>query len=397
MKKKFYIYKFLNLISIWHFKIKYNIFFKKNILDIPIEKIIIWDIHWINSYQYYKLTNNSNRLESKIIDSFYVKYFEKLKQQGWKISEYDIKKSDYFKEALFCIENLWSYFNCKNEKELLNLFKSFNINKYISDENFPILEKVKDSEFYTVKDWHHRISLLYIKWINKITSYVCWEWYSWIQKVITWVRMTKEKELYQPINFLTTKYYPLIRECEDRFKLINDFLNKENINKQQTLIDFACSYGYFVNSFNKIWINSTWVEIDKNAINIWKLSYWDLNIINSSIQDFLNKNNTSYDIVLLFSIIHHFWLNKDFWKWWIKLNNLIKEIDKITNKFLFLDSWQNHENWFKNKLKKWDDKFIINLIMSNSNFKWYVKLWIDNDNKWKFIWNYWRSLFVFYK
>jgi hypothetical protein len=164
-------------------------------------------------------------------------------------------------------------------------------------------------------------------------------------------------------------------------------------------LDIACSYGYFVKNFASLGIQARGLEIDKNAIMIGKLSY-DLqagDYIQSSLQDYLGKADEQHDIVCFFSILHHFGLKKDFGGGKLEIEVLVRKLDEITKKYLFLDSGQNHEDWFKNKLLQWDDDFIIGLIMRNSHFTSYEKLGVDSDNVGKYSGNYNRSLFVFKK
>lgn len=385
----------------------------KNILEIPTDKILVWEIHWISNFQYYQLSWDASRLELLLANSFYVDFFSLIHRNWGELTDNEIIQSEYFNEALKYVNKLWSYFWAKNKEWLIEKFKEIikKVKHKKSDNNytFPILEQIEDTDYYQVVDGHHRIALDIVSKENSISAYVIWSSFSWMQDLVSWVQMTKQmlfwwikalrkKELYQPVTFLTTKKYPLVRWCKDRMEMMLNFLEAEWFDfTNKSHVDIACSYAYFVNEFTKLWVDSTWIEIDDNAIKVSQLSYWDLNIKNISMQNLFWSWSKKYDIVTLFSIIHHFGMNVDFWWWWLTVESLLQQVSDTTGKYLFLDSWQNHEKRFSNRLPNWDDDYIINIVMNNSNFKGYKKLWIDNDDKGKFKWNYGRSLFVFYK
>lgn len=61
---------------------------------------------------------------------------------------------------------------------------------------------------------------------------------------------------------------------------------------------------------------------------------------------------------------------------------------------MLFDTGQNHEKWIRRTLKKWDDDYIIDFIMSNTDFKKEIVLEKDKDNVAHYVDNYARTLFL---
>ena len=89
-------------------------------------------------------------------------------------------------------------------------------------------------------------------------------------------------------------------------------------------------------------------------------------------------------------MLHHFELSHDS----IKPEELIRMIDKLTNKVLFFETGQSHEKAFGEKLSKWTDDFIINWLKENTTFKHIIDLGKDEDNIPPFEGYYNRKLFA---
>lgn len=409
----YYLRKFKNrifvlpkfILNIFQEKYPRARYFVRNVLKIEIEKVLVGDIHGISSYDWYELTGDYSRLEEKITDSAYFELFDAI--ENGKLTKNSIKDYRYFKLGNLCIDKFGEYCGCKNEEELTNFLlglknhlTEYKKNKTSVGNLFVLVRQIKDSDLYEVIDGHHRVAMDAVLGRSSLHAYVIGEAFSGIQKKLLKVNMTNSKELYQPVEKATVERWPTIRNCQDRFGMIETFLKKaESKLENLKLIDIACSYGFFVKAFSGLEIKTKGLEIDKNSIEIGKISYGlsEKDYIQQPLQEYLKKTDDQFDIVCFFSILHHFGLKKDFGGGGVNLQELVKMVDKITKKYLFLDSGQNHEYWFKDTLSNWDDEFIVKLIMENSSFTSFEKLGTDNDNVGKYFGNYNRSLFVFKK
>ena len=76
--------------------------------------------------------------------------------------------------------------------------------------------------------------------------------------------------------------------------------------------------------------------------------YMDIAVkeVQNHFKDVLKDKNQSYDMVLFLSILHHFVIDQEKGD----ALEILQHLDKITNKVLILDTGQNHESWFKNKI-----------------------------------------------
>lgn len=355
------------------------------------------------------LCNDYKRLSTSLKNSWYVEFLKRFKDKIY-LDDAEIKNTDYYRNALKCIEITGHYFECKNERDLLNHAKNY-IKQYrsikigeelkqIEDTGYskiklPIVFKVYNSDKYEIFDGHHRLAINYL--LNKKSkAIIIGKKKTYLQKLILSVKQTKHRrDLYQ--SFVAPEFdmskWNVIRNCYDRFNMMKDFLiNKKILDKNMKLIDLACSYGWFVNEFLKIGLDAYGIDRDKKALEVgWIVYNLDSNITKQvSIEDFINETNKQYDITLFLSVLHHYALNME----QISEKEILKLVDRITRKVLFMDTGQSHEKWFSKKLSLWNDEYIINLIKKNTSFKEVFILGKDDDNRSPYKGNYNRTLFA---
>ena len=134
------------------------------------------------------------------------------------------------------------------------------------------------------------------------------------------------------------------------------------------------------------------LEQDHIAISVGTQMYGinQEQIINSNIISYLKKTSRKFDVVSFLSVLHHFELAQ----YSIDPKEIIRMIDKLTNKVLFLETGQSHEKAFGEKLSKWTDDFIINWLKENTTFQHIINLGKDEDNIPPFEGYYSRTLFA---
>ncbi len=356
-----------------------------------------------------KKTNDYGRLSMLLKNSWYVDFLQKFSDAA-AIDYEDIRDTNYYNNALQCIRITGHYFECKNDKDIitqakkyLNLYHSIKSGNGIkrsqglghSKDGSPGVFKIYDSDLYEILDGHHRLAINYL--LNKKTRcVVLGQKKTYLQNLILSVQQTKHrKELYQP--FTSAEFNPpkwnIIRNCQDRFNMMQEFLSAKGLlNTQHDVLDLACSYGWFVNEFLKLGLNACGIDRDKKAIEVGWIVYGLTPTLTKPfiIEDFIDNSNRPYDIVLFLSILHHYAIGIQ------KLSEkeILKRVDKITKKVLFLDTGQFHEKWFAEKLTRWNDKFIAGLIKKNTSFKEVYILGKDGDNKGIYKDNYGRTLFA---
>jgi hypothetical protein len=74
---------------------------------------------------------------------------------------------------------------------------------------------------------------------------------------------------------------------------------------------------------------------------------------------------------------------------------LIKALDDVTGRVLFLDSGEESEEWFRGRLRNWNSATIPEFILERSSFTGVVDLGPDHDGVGRWASNYGRHLFAF--
>jgi 2-polyprenyl-3-methyl-5-hydroxy-6-metoxy-1,4-benzoquinol methylase len=307
-----------------------------------------------------------------------------------------------------------NFFEAKGEEEIFSLmknyyamYKNYNVefseNHYKNENGHTLpkasikLNKILFSDCYEIVDGHHRMGILYLKNVKKINAFVVGEKTTFLQNMLFSCNQTHgDPELYQPVDRLEVSSWRVVRNCQDRFEMIENFLKQNNLMSEiESVLDVSCSYGWFLKEFSKKNINIIGVEKDFNAINVGKLIYnlEEKIFIQADAYDFLMENNQKYDLVLFLSILHHFALGKE--KGGVE--EILKRLDAITEKVLFLDTGQNHEEWYRKRLSNWDDEYIEKVLRENTTFTSIVKVGKDSDNRGYFRKQYGRTLFACFR
>lgn len=378
---------------------------------IAISKILVGQQAGIPLKKWVEISGEKERISLPLVDSPYVSFLKEV-QRDEKLLNDDkfLINSSYFKLGLRCIKVKGHFLGAKNEDELKQWMKNYyliyknringkraNLSLKIEDGHSKDgdkikLREIKDSDSYEIIDGHHRIAINYLMGKKYIEAIIIEKGHSALQDKLLKINIVNKRvELHQPIDKLDVKYWPVIRRCNDRFDMMKKFISTNKI-KINSVLDLACSYGWFIYQFKNMGFKVLGIDRDEKAIEIADIVY---NITPKEtkvtrIENFLNLSRDKYDIVLFLSILHHYGIGKESGD----IKKILKGLDKITKKVLFLDTGQNHEIWLKKRLSEWDDNYIINLIKSNTSFKSVIPLGKDKDNRGNYKGNYNRTLFA---
>ncbi|MBX5489760.1 MAG: methyltransferase domain-containing protein [Chloroflexi bacterium] len=251
---------------------------------------------------------------------------------------------------------------------------------------------------YQVVDGLHRLAIAWMLGQRRLPAVVTGVQPTELQRLVLRVSATQNRrELYQPLNTLDfDASWPLIRCCEDRLSMMLAFLEKRKIDiARSSMIDLACSYGWFVAEFARRGAAAIGVDSDPNALKIGRIAYGlsPSQLYHSYIQGFLELNETKYDIVLCLSILHHFARAP------IPCDaaTILHKIDAITGKVLFLDTGESHEEWFRATLPEWNPEYVARFVKQHTSFTHIVPLGTDRDNERFYKKNYGRTLFACFR
>jgi hypothetical protein len=376
--------------------------------NVPLDNLLRGGENGIRAAKYAELTQNFLRPSTPVLEGPHVKLLQQYAVIGNSILDEGIfEETEYYKNAYECMKLTGAYFYDRPEKIKILATKFINQHKGKHENtmqpgqsapNQPIwVRPIKYSSCYEVIDGNHRIARAIMRGDKTIPALV-YEKEAVMtplqQLLLDCLWINKQKWLYQPLDFPELKdEWPLVRQCSDRLSLMTAFLEKSFIEDQKkNYLDIGSSYGWFVKEFCRLGFAAFGMERDPFGMDIGFKVFG----INRNHQDVvfgltdLVNQNKSYSIVSCLSVLHHFVLNKSS----TSAEELIKLIDKITDKVLFLDTGEEHESAFGGALKGWGPAFIKNWIEENTTFKSVIPLGMDRDRKSPFEGYYSRTLFA---
>ena len=371
-----------------------------------------------DSVKWAEMTGDWHRPSTLLENSIYVNFLEQYRRLGRKIFDATtFRQSAYFRNASTCVQLWGDYFGQQEPEGILAQAKSFvelyerikngdsGPVKFPSEKDHakprsrPEVQETLTANTFQIVDGHHRLAIAWILGQRQVGATVLRPPLPTpLQSLVLAVNQTQgRQELYQPIpGPQFDKSWDLVRRCQDRFEMMLEFLRSRNHNLNHlSVVDLACSYGWFVNEFSQKGCNALGVEMDPTALKIGRIAYGlrSEQLVQSDFRQFLQQRNRHFDVVLLLSVFHYFPLKRAVGT----AEEILREVDAITGSVLFFDTGQNHEEWWRTTLPEWDDRFIINLIKQNTSFTEVVPLGRDSDNVGPYRNNYARTLFACFR
>lgn len=369
---------------------------KYNTIEVPIKNLLRGGENGIRAYKYAEITNDFLRPSTPVSDGPHVALLRLYNDKGDKIFDTEIfTETPYYKNALTSMLLCGSQFY-NNPTYIVKVAKRF-IRQYNGEDlsklprqpgqsapDIPIIVRsIRDSSYYEVIDGNHRIALAYMQGKKhvQVTLIDDNEVYTPLQRLLLDVMWTdKRKWLYQPVQAPElNENWKLIRKSNDRLDKISSFLKEKGLFPpvSKSYLDIGSSYGWFVSKMDQAGFESYGLEQDYIAISVGIQIYGlkQKQIINSNLELFLKETSDTFDVVSLLSLLHHYELSQDS----ISPEDVIRMIDKVTKKVLFIETGQSHEKAFSGRLSKWTDDFIIYWLKKNTTFKHIINLGQDDD------------------
>ena len=365
------------------------------------------------------LTGDMKRASKLLADSPHVKFLELYRVMGKSLfRQKNFARTAYFKNAVDCIRIVGSYFNQKTIDGLRGQAQSFvelyeRIEKgevlevkYPSEEghsergSLPVVRKTWTPNTVQIDDGLHRLAVTWV--LGQKTANVIVLGPSMptaLQSLVGKVsRCSGERELFelhQPIEGVEfDDSWPIVRQCHDRFGMMLKCItsNQQQTSRKWSVLDLACSYGWFVKKFEKRGFDVVGVDSNPAALKIGQIAYGlkAEQLVRCDVQTFLHSCDRTYDVVLLLSILQDYLPKSDFGR----AEDVLKKVDTITERVLFFETGQAHEKWFRDSLPEWNHNFIINFIKEHTTFTQVIPLGTDSDNTGGFRQNFGRTLFA---
>lgn len=382
---------------------------------IPLNRILLGDEGGIPADRYARMLDAPMRPSTPIEQWPHVALLQLFDESGETIlSPSRFFETDYAKNALLCLDVLGHYFQAHSEEGIIRVARDF-LERYQrsgaraaqaavetqhghSERHAPILVRpIRFSDCYQMIDGHHRAAIAWARGERTIRAAVVRPTVlTPLQSLlldVTWAN--GPRELYQPIDAPEVMAgWRLVRQCKDRMEKMSGFLHEQGITPCPgvTYADIACNYGWFVRGMSKIGYEAYGVERDPTACRLASLvnGVDPSRIFRSDVVRFLKADPRQYDIVSCLSLLHHFVLNR----YAIDASTLIRLLDSITGRVLFLDTGQSHEKWFCDRLPEWDAGYIEQWLLKNTSFTRVFQLGADCDDAPPYAGNYGRMLFA---
>jgi 2-polyprenyl-3-methyl-5-hydroxy-6-metoxy-1,4-benzoquinol methylase len=362
-----------------------------------------------------ELTGDMRRASTLLRDSPHVKLLEQYRVLGEELFDgRNFERTAYFQNAAQCVRYCGDYFGHRTREGLVAQARSFvNLyermanadptevrflpeDKHSDPGSLPAVRETLTANTFQVVGGNHRLASAWVCGRREIEAAVLQPPAPTALQslVLAGAQTATRRELCQPIDseeFDAT--WGLVRRCDDRLAMMLRHLASTGHDiSGLSVVDLACSYGWFVSEFSKRRAVAIGVDRAPWALKIGRIAYGlrPEQLVHSDLMTFLSECDRTYDVVLLLSALHHFALRPDFGS----PEEVLKKVDAVTGSHLFLDTGQAHEQWWRNALPEWNTEFIIELVKRHTSFSKVLPLGVDSDNRDPYGDNYARTLFA---
>lgn len=378
-------------------------------VNIHLGGILVGGQHDIPSQEWFRRTADRTRFSMLLSDSPYVVYLREIDgNQQILRDDAMLQETSYFNMADLCRKHMGRYFDSTTPQQICDWMRQYyrfyktggwssqvehvKGSGHSKDGICPIVNKIVDSDLYEVEDGHHRLAIMLAKGHERAQVIVRGKKRTFAQEELLHVNQTNGTELYQPVPLPEVRTWSLIRKCKDRFAMIRRFLEQRQLTQGHSVLDCACSYGWFVRQFKDHGYHVLGLDRDATAIKLGQLLY-DLeesDFAHIHLEDFLSTTENTFDITLCLSILHHYAIGKEN----ASPEDIVAGLSRITRGVLFIDTGQCHEQWFHRTLPEWSTDFIRSFLLKHGKFDTVMVLGEDSDDTGKFAANYSRTFFA---
>lgn len=332
----------------------------------------------------------------------------RLSAAGVALTRAAVLGSSYGRMATACIDLTGRYFSATDEDgvvEVAQRFLAMAAGEAVavpptalhSAPGLPVLAvPIAHSDCYQVLDGHHRIALaaeagrshLPVR-VRRGTVETPLQDHlarmSWLDG---------SRELYQPVEApeLATGW-TTVRRCTDRMNALEQQVAALGLDPtQSSSLDVASCYGWFVAQMLGRGFDASGIERDPLAPRLGHAVY-GLDPSRIQVGDAVEKlaaAERQWDVVSCFSLLHHFVLGRGS----CPPTDLLRLLDRATGRVLFLDTGQEHEEWFRRSLRGWDAAYVAEYLAEHTTFDRVVDLGPDEDAVAPYERNYGRHLFA---
>jgi SAM-dependent methyltransferase len=390
-------------------------FIPAGLRTVDLRKILIGGEGPYDAGRWAEATGDLRRASMPLGDSPHVNLLQQHGRLGERLFERPtFEQTPYFKNAAQAVRICGSYFGHRTPEGIAKQARSFirlydrtargdpaeveftYRRRHSAPASLPVVRETLTPNTFQVGDGHHRLAVAWALGRREVVAAaVPPRAPTTLQSLALACAQTRgRRELYQPIEGLEFDGgWNVVRRCDDRLGMMLKFLAAAGRPAATlSVLDAACSYGWFVNEFAKRGAAATGVDADPSALKVGRIAYGlrPEQTVQSDLHAFLSTCERRWDVVLLLSVLHHFVLNPKRGR----PDELLRQIDRVTGTCLFLDTGQAHERWWRGALARWDNNFVADYIRRHTSFTRVIPLGTDADYTGPYRENYGRTLFA---
>ena len=350
-----------------------------------------------------------------VADSPHVRFLEQYRTiNGALFTPHVLRETAYFKNAAQAVQLCGSYFGHRTAEGIADQARAFvrlyertargdptevefvHRRRHSPAASLPIVHETLTANTFQVADGHHRLAVAWALGRREaVVAAAPPRTATPLQSLVLACAQTRgRRELYQPLDTLEFDgAWNVVRRCDDRLRMMLNFLARSG-RRLETLsvLDAACSYGWFVNEFARRGADAAGLDVDLSALKVGRIAYGlrPEQTIHGNLHRFLSTTGRRWDVVLLLSVLHHFVLHPKRGR----AEDVLRMVDGAAETCLFIDTGQAHERWWRGPLARWDNQFVIEFIRRHTSFRRIVPLGTDTDYAGPYRENYGRTLFA---
>lgn len=375
-------------------------------LEVPIERILLGGQNRLDAREFAVAAEDPLWASTRLVDGPHVRFL--LEHGDRSPSDAEILATDYAQLARRCISLSGQFFSAQDDAGIVAVARRF-LGHARGDLDDPVrlphqsapgdpvrLAPIRASDCFQVVDGHHRIAAAWVRGQRVVAARVKRvPVRTPLQEVLdamSWIG--GERELYQPIDAPELKRsWATVRRCTDRLTLMQAVLAYLELTPEETsYLDVACCYGWFVARLGELGFRAEGVERDPLGQQVAAMAYGvpTERVVVGDAVDFLRATTRRWDVVSCFSLLHHFVLGRGS----ADAAELVRLLDRVTGRVLFLDTGQEHEAWFARSLAGWDAARVAQFLTEHGSFDRVIDLGPDQDAVGPYAQNYGRHLFA---
>lgn len=377
-------------------------------VSVPIDSLLLGAQSAMTADEYAEKTGNLLWPSTRVIDGPHATLLRAARDADGELSDADILASEYGAMIRDGIDRKGYYLWATDDASAVALARSYldSLNGHQWSRRVPaqtapgepiLVAPIQGSRYYQVLDGHHRVALAGVQGAAAIDVTTKWARVSTpLQRHLrkmSWLE--GDRTLYQPLDAPElVPQWRTVRKCTDRMQKMTDFLTTRQLVPPTTSssLDVASFYGWFVARFRDLGYAAEGIERDPLALPVGEAAYGlEPGVIHvGDCEDFLTGTDRQWDVVSCFSLLHHFVLGRG----QITAEELVRLLDSVTGKVLFLDTGQDHEAWFSTSLAGWDTDHVKAFLTEHTTFDEVLDLGPDSDAVAPYADNYGRHLFA---